>query len=425
MAKLTKRIVEAALPREAPYFLWCEGLKGFGVRIMPSGARVYYVDYRVDGSRKRMAIGPHGVLTVEEARALAVATLGAAVKGGDPLGEKQERRAAITVAELCNRYIEAAERGEVLGRGGRPKKASTLTLDRSRIERHVKPLIGKRRAADLKRGDIARLIADVQSGKTATIEKSQRLRGKAVIKGGPGAAARVGGMFGAILRWGVDRGLLENNVAQGVRKPADRKRTRRLTPEEFGDLGAALAACEADGDAWQAIAATRLMALTGARRDEVLRLRWSEVDLNGRCLRLPDTKTGESIRPLGKAARDLLATIEPQGDNPFVFAGRRPGEPFGGWRGVFRKVVARAELTEFSAHILRHSFASTAADLGMTDAVVGAMLGHTGRGTTSQYTHVLDTVLILAADKVAARIAAMLAPTDRKAGEQVERMERR
>src|ERR1700686_5563287 len=131
MPKLTKSVVDAATPREKQFTIWCSELKGFGIFVLPSGSRTYFVDYRNrDGVRKRMTIGRHGKITAEEARKLAIATLGEAVKGEDPAEERAMRRKSVTVRDLCERYLDAAEKGLIMGKRNRPKKASTLYIDR-------------------------------------------------------------------------------------------------------------------------------------------------------------------------------------------------------------------------------------------------------------------------------------------------------
>ncbi len=130
MTRLTKKIVDAAVPRQRPYFIWCGELSGFGLRVFPSGKRTYYADYRNrDGVRRRMALGPHGKLTADEARKLAVVAFAGALKGGDPAAERATRRNTLTVGELCDKYMQAAEGGLIVGKRGRPKKASTLYND--------------------------------------------------------------------------------------------------------------------------------------------------------------------------------------------------------------------------------------------------------------------------------------------------------
>lgn len=212
MPKLTKRVVDAASPREGDYFIWCDELPGFGLRVFASGKRSYLVQYRAAGRSRRVTIGLHGRLTTEEARKEAMSLLGQVAKGGDPAEEKATRRKAMTVRELCERYLEAAEKGLIMGKRGRPKKQLTLYTDRGRIERHIVPLLGKRLVRDLTAVDVARLIRDVAAGKTAKVEKT-KLRGKSVVTGGKGTAARTAGLLGGILSFAVAEGVILANPA--------------------------------------------------------------------------------------------------------------------------------------------------------------------------------------------------------------------
>ncbi|ARO55652.1 hypothetical protein B2G69_16985 [Methylorubrum zatmanii] len=164
MAKISKRVVEAAEPRERDYFLWCDELPGFGVRIFSTGRRSYLVQYRNAGRSRRVTIGLHGPVTAEQARKEALNLLGQVARGEDPAEEKATRRRSLTVAQLCERYLEATKTGTVLGRGRKPKKASTLISDRGRIEHHIVPLLGNRLVQDLTRVDVQRFVRDVQAG---------------------------------------------------------------------------------------------------------------------------------------------------------------------------------------------------------------------------------------------------------------------
>ncbi|MCJ2033172.1 tyrosine-type recombinase/integrase [Methylobacterium sp. J-068] len=406
MPKLTKKIVDAAGPREAPFFLWCTDLPGFGVRVFPSGRRVYYADYRTRaGTRRRMSLGAHGKLTVEEARKLAIVTLGDVIRGEDPAEERATRRGSMTVAELCDAYLAAADAGLVMGKGGKAKKASTLYVDRGRIERHIKPLLGKKLVVDLTQPDVQRFVRDVQAGKTAGIVKTG-LRGKAVVEGGAGTAARTVGLLGGILSFAISERVININPAAGVRKPAGKKRTRRLSAEEYGSLGKAIAEMlEGAEERWQAAAGVRLLALTGCRLGEIVKLRWSEVDRANHCLRLEDSKEGASVRPVGSAVLGLLDELQRAPGSPYVLPAARGSGAFTSLDDALERIMARAELDGVTAHTLRHSFASTAGDLGYSDSTIGAMLGHAGSTVTSRYVHHLDAVLIAAADRVAAQIA--------------------
>ncbi|MBE7196278.1 MAG: tyrosine-type recombinase/integrase [Parafilimonas terrae] len=406
MPKLTKKIVDAAGPREAPFFLWCSDLAGFGVRVFPSGRRVYYADYRTKaGTRRRMSLGAHGKITVDEARKLAIVTLGDVIRGEDPAEERATRRGSLTVAELCDRYLNAANKGLIMGKRGVAKKASTLYVDRGRIERHIKPLLGKRLVADLTQPDVQRFVREVQAGKTAGVIKTG-FRGKAVVEGGPGTAARTVGLLGGILSFAISEQIITANPTAGVKRPADKKRKRRLSPAEYAALGKALLAAEDDGsERWQAVAGIRLLALTGCRLGEIVRLRWSEVDAAGSCLRLEETKEGASVRPLGKVAAVVLELLQHVPGSPYVLPAARGAGAFTSLPDALERIAARAGLEGVTAHTLRHSFASTAGDLGYSDSTIGAMLGHAGHGVTSRYIHHLDAVLIAAADRVSEAIA--------------------
>lgn len=279
MPRLTKSIVEAAVPRARQFTIWCSELKGFGVFVHPSSSRTYFVDYRNrSGVRRRMSIGRHGAITAEQARKLAVAALGETVKGDDPAEERATRRNALTVKELCDRYFVAANKGLILGKGDRPKKASSLYIDRGRISRHILPLLGTRRVPDLKPSDISRFIADVASGKTSTVQKTRNKRGKSIVKGGLGTAARTVGLLGGILTYAVEQGIIEKNPVHGIRKPADRVRDRRLTEDEYRLFGKILKKKSTEERFRMTTEIIRFLALTGCRRGEAIHLKWSEVD---------------------------------------------------------------------------------------------------------------------------------------------------
>lgn len=405
MPKLTKTIVDRSEPRDRQYTVWCSDQKGFGVSINPGGSKTYMVDYRnADGARRRMTIGTHGAITTDEARKLAIQTLGGIVlQKQDPLLERKTRRSSLTVAELCDDYFKAAEAGLVLGKGRKPKKASTLYIDRGRAERHIKPLLGKRLVIDLTRTDVTRFIRDVTSGKTAKVERTGKLRGKSVVAGGAGTATRTAGLLGGILSFAVSEGVIPANPVHGVPRPADGQRERRLTHDEYNALGKVLD--EADEEPWQVRAGIRLLSYTGCRRGEIANLKWSEVDTVGNALRLGDSKEGRSTRPLTREAVDVLEGLPREKGAVFVLPGARdPSKPFGALQTGIERIMKRAKLEGVTAHTLRHSFASVAADLDYSDSTIGAMLGHAGGTITSKYVHRLDTVLVAAANKVSAEI---------------------
>jgi len=414
MPRLTKKVVDGAEPAASPFFIWCSDLPGFGVRVFPSGKRVYYADYRNRaGGRKRMSIGPHGKLTTEEARKLAISTLGDVLRGEDPAEERATRRKSMTVRELCDKYLAAAEAGAPFGKRSRPKKASTLETDRGRIERHIKPLLGTKAVRDLTPGDVARFIRDVTAGKTAVVEKTDKLRGKSMVAGGAGTAARTSGLLGGILSFAVLEGVIPINPAIGVKRPAGTPRERRLSADEYRQLGRALEQAEAEGEIPQAVSGVWLLALTGCRLEEIEKLLWSAVDKAGGCFRLADSKEGASVRPISPLVFERLDGIARVKGCPYVLPAARSSGSYGGMPGAMERIVARAKLEGVSAHTLRHSFSSVAGDLNYSLAVIGSLIGHKAGGTTGRYVH-LDTVLIAAADKVARAVHAQMVGVEGK-----------
>ena len=376
------------------------------MRIKPTGVRSFIVQYR-NSSRvsRRITLGKVGVLTVEEARTLAKRALADVIKGGDPAEKRSEERKAMTVRQLCHAYVEASDKGLIMGKRGQPKKPSTRYVDQGRITRHILPLLGNRLVRDLTTPDIARFMRSVAAGKTADDIKTC-LRGRAIVRGGRGTAARTVGLLGGILSFAVSEGVISVNPARGIKRPADERREVRLSTDEYKLLGQVLSDAETRGENPAAILAIKLLALTGCRRGEIERLRWSELDLTGRCLRLANSKEGRSIRPLGRAAIELISGLRKEGE--FVLSERSISRPFSGLPKAWRRIMAETQLANLTPHGLRHAYASVASDLGYAEPTIAALLGHATRTMTGRYIHHLDAALIAAADIVSDHIAAAL-----------------
>jgi len=404
MARLTIRTIDAAKPKASDVFLWDEDLPGFGLRVKPSGAKSFLVQYRnKNGRSRRLTIGRYGVLTPDDARDLAKEHLREAAKGNDPADMRAAERDAKTIKELCADYLDQCRKGLLLTRRGQTKKASTLYTDEGRINRHIVPLLGNRTVKDLTTADVRGFVRDVTAGKTAVDVKTKK-RGRAIVEGGKGTAARTLGLLGAILSFAVDEQYRTDNPARGVVKAKDGKRRVRLEGDAYKALGDKLTALS-NSARWQAIAIARLVALTGCRRGELEKLRHIEVDVVGRALRLGDTKSGHSIRPLGAVALSYLSVaMDKSKKEEFVFpATKGEGGHYQGLPRIWREDIGPV-ISGVTPHGLRHSLASHAEDLGFSVPTIAALLGHTRTGVTAGYIHKVDAALIAAADQLCQHI---------------------
>jgi integrase len=397
------REVRALQPGET---VWDSAVPGFGARRQKSEAVAYVLFYRTAERRQRWhTIGRHGApWTPEQAREEARRILGDVAKGADPAAKKQANRRVVTVAELCERYLADAEAGRLLVRGGRPKKALTLASDRGRIDGHIIPLLGRVAVAAVTKQDVERFMHAVAAGETAQSRKTKP-RGMSKVRGGRGVATRAVSLLGAIFTYAVDRHMRVDNPTHRVRKFAENRRERRLVDAEYAALGAGLR--QAEAAIWPpAVACLRFLALTGWRSGEAVALRWKDVDLARSTAILPDSKTGRSMRPLGRATCDLLRTLPRLDDGALVFPATRGEGLMTGFKKFARRITAMAGLpADVTPHVLRHSFASLAADLGYSEPTIAALVGHKGHTVTSRYVHAADAVLLSAADAVAGETA--------------------
>jgi integrase len=406
MTRLTKRTIDALKPdRCRDAFLWDGELRGFGVRVKPSGTKTFIIQYRnLEGRTRRCVIGQYGVLTVEQARDLAQKKLAAVIDGADPSAERHAVRQGMTVSVLCDWYLTEAEAGRLIGRNCRPIKASSLSGDRSRIELHIKPLIGNRVVSQLKLADIERLQGDIAAGRTARARKIGR---GGQTAGGIGVAARAISTLRSLFNHARRLGLIESSPATGVRIMASQKMKRYLSAGEIRHLGKVMTQMEREGEHPTGLAAIRVMLLTGFRRMEVLAMRKEWVQPDNNLVRFPDTKSGPQMRVAGDAAMTCLEEQAGRNHSPYVFPADWGDGHFIGVVRVLDRICARAGLDEVTPHTLRHSFASMAAAQGFSELTISGLLGHAPRGVTQRYVH-LDTALVIAADQVAAEIGRLL-----------------
>ena len=311
------------------------------------------------------------------------------------------------MAELCDLYIADTESGRLLTKRGESKKPSTFAIDKGRIERHIKPLLGAMKVATVSHNDIEGFLHDVAAGKTAVKIKTDKKRGVANVRGGRGTATRTTGLLSGIFSYAVRTRMRTDNPVHGVTLFAVKRRDRRLSNNEYAMLGAALAKAESERIWPPAISAARFLALTGWRRGEALGLTWPEINLERKTATPVDTKTGRSIRPLSNAACDLLRAQSRIG--VLVFPATRGDGSMSGFPKFWAAIAKQGKLPrDVSPHVLRHSFASVAADLGYSESTIATLIGHKGQSMTSRYIHGADSVLLAAADAVAGHIEGMM-----------------
>jgi len=417
--RLTKRAVDAATRlRSGETFLWDDELRGFGLRVYASGRRIFVVQYRLRGGRggrtRRIVLGEYGKVTPDEARRRAVKVLAAVDDGRDPAAERDEARSTLTISDLADLYL-------VEGPAAKPnKRASSWATDRSNIERHVKALLGRKPAKGLSKADVAKFQADVAAGKSK-VDVRTGFRGRAIVEGGRGTAARSLAVLGAMLQFAVDRKLLPTNPAKGVRLLKGQPKERFLSEAEVARLGDTLAVMQAERRlSPNAANAVRLLLLTGCRKSEITSLRWEWVDFERGCLRLPTSKTGAKVVALAAAALELLAAMrkrDPSG--AWVLPAAKGNGAYAGLQKDWERIREQAELGGVRLHDLRHSFASFAIADGHALFLVGKAFGHKQARTTEIYAHLSDDPLRRVADGTADRINAALTRELGKLGAEV------
>jgi integrase len=419
--KFTKKIVEGFVPNSLggdagesgktskDILAWDSEVPGFGVKVTPSGKRIYFVYYRTaTGQQRRPKVGEHGTLTVDQARQIARQWLAKAAAGEDVSQDRQNSRSAGTVAELAKRYMEEYAIPH--------KKPRSVQTDRANLENHVLPQLGTMRVKDVTRQDIDRLKVAVREGKTAR-ELKAKPRGRRTVRGGEGIANRVvalvSKMFGCAQEWG----LRDDNPATGIRKYKEHRKDRFLDGAEVGRLIVQLnAADEAQTASRKATTAIRVLLFTGMRSGEVLTLRWREIDTVKQCFRLPDSKTGSRVIPYGTQVASALSALDRGQPDQLVFEGAKAGSPLSLTRPWYQIRAAADINATATLHTLRHTFASWSVMGGLSLAQVGALLGHKSTQTTLRYADHAVEALRAYGEQTGAALAALATNAHKNGG---------
>ena len=393
MAKLqlqtiSKRTVERLPVGTTDTVYWDRELSGFGIRIYPSGSRMYLVQTRAGGKSRRITVGRHGVVSADQARRKAAQMIARIKAGEGPEPPAVNSADTPTVADLARRYL--VEHVEVRC------KPRTIASGRWLVQKFVLPELGKLTIDEVERKHIVALHYRHRD----TPYQANRIL-EVVRK-----------MFNLAEAWGLrtDGG----NPCRFVQGYKEKRRERFLTEEEFARLGRVLAEVETEGaEAPPAVAAIRLLMLTGCRLGEIQMLRWEDVDLEAPDLRLRDSKTGARMVPLSAAAVGVLSALPRLKDNPWVITGRKPGAYLTDVQHPWRRIRARADLDDVRIHDLRHSFASRALALGESLAMIGKLLGHTQVQSTARYAHLAADSLKASGSCIGDSIGRHITPSGR------------
>ena len=381
LVTISRRTVEA-LSVDRDTVFRDRSLTGFGVRVYPSGGKVYIVQIRGPEGAKRVTVGRHGVITADRARSRAALIIARIKAGEDPVPAPMAAKpAGPTVAEIAARYLE-----KHVDVHCKPKTAKTV---RRVLARHIVPEFGK--------------LALVEVEPDRIVDLHHRLRATPAMANL--AVETLSQLFNKAEEW--ELAPAGANPCGSVRKYPRRRRERFLSGGEFDRLGQVLAEVEGEGRvSASSVAAIRLLMLTGCRRNEILSLRWEDVDLEARELRLRDTKTGPRRVPMSPAAAGLLGGLARAPGNPWVLPGRKPGSHLREIDGCWRIVRSRAQLRDVRIHDLRHSFASRALALGESLPMIARLLGHRKVETTARYAHLERETVRASAARIATSIGA-------------------
>lgn len=377
--RITERFIKSMEPPEAGNRVFYDtDIVGFGARITAAGVVSFVLNYYARGRERRYTIGRYPELNATAAREEALALRDIIRQGGDPMERKQNERAAPTIADLYNDYIERHAKIHL--------RPNTIRSAEGMASKHILPKIGRIKVADLTRRDVEELHNSV--------------------KDSPYQANRVRALLSKMMNLARAWEWRDDNPCEGVPKFREEKRERWLSTQEIERLCDAL-----DKYSNQSVAnAIRLMLLTGARKSEALTARWEDFNLELGVWTKPSHHTKQKRTehvPLSAPALQLLASMKERADgNAHLFPGDVAEQPLNEIKWAWAKLCKQATIENVRIHDLRHTYASHLVSSGMSLPIVGRLLGHTQPQTTARYAHLADDPLRQATNRFASIVAA-------------------
>lgn len=365
------------------FYLWDRTIPGFGLRIYPSGKKVFVFGYRFAGKWRRVKIGQYPSITLEQAKETVLRYLSDLNRGLNPLLPKVEPSESISCSELVDTYIE---------RHAKPHK-KTWRKDKYLLDLHFVKRFGSRKIDSITKAEIRKHHFELSENS-------------------PIQANRLISCLSKAFQCAIDWGLLpedHSNPARGIAKNKERKREVWIKPEKFSELMSALAE-----EPLQAQAAIKLFLITGLRHQELIRIRWSDIDFQQMRLNIPAIFTKNDkphTVPLPPLAIEIFKSIYPKSEgkvleiNPYVFAGRYPNTHWQEFpRKSWRRIREKIGMPELTIHSLRHTVASWMASSGVSLKMIGQILNQSTPSITERYAHLADDpireVLNLHAEKM-------------------------
>jgi integrase len=323
--------------------------------------------------------------SLEKARQQAKVILYQSHVGIDAGKEKERSRLrGTTLSEMLDEYLLHVKR---------KKKLATYQNYEQAIRLRIKPRLGSKIVRELTEADIEDLHSHLC--------KMPRMANLTVA------------VLSAALTWGKRKGYADTGraICIGVERYREVERKRYLTSDEARRLGEVMQKSEAEGlESTHSIALLWLIVFTGARRDEIRTLKWSYVDQERRCLRLPDSKTGPKTIVLNSFAWKILSNVPRVGQNPYVFVGVKDNQPLNNIYKPWHRIRKEAGLGDVRIHDLRHTFGLKAVDAGGATRVIMELLGHKTESMSRRYTHVSDARTLELSEATGRLIATTMLP---------------